>query len=347
MTAAPGPVDDVADLTPGWLTAALRAGGLDAAVDAVTAERIGHGQMGANFRLRLEGTGDLPSTLVAKLGAGEDRSIVAGGYRKEVAFYRDLAATVAVRHPHCHHVSANDDASVFTLLLADLAPAEVGDQLAGCGPVEARQAVENLAALHGPRWCDPTLWDHPELDPTDQDGAAFLGEVFRSAVATFVDQYRAELGDGDEALLRDVVEVLPTWITGRPERFAMLHGDYRLDNLLFAADGVHAVDWQTVGAGHPGRDLAYFLETSLEPAVRRAHQDELAAAYADALRAHGVDPGDVADDLRWGTLQGPMITVLGAVYATAQPTPRSDAMFLTMLRRSLAAIRDLDPLALL
>jgi hypothetical protein len=39
--------------------------------------------------------------------------------------------------------------------------------------------------------------------------------------------------------------------------------------------------------------------------------------------------------------------VLGAVYATAVPTERSDAMFLTMLRRSLAAIRDLDPLALL
>jgi hypothetical protein len=37
--------------------------------------------------------------------------------------------------------------------------------------------------------------------------------------------------------------------------------------------------------------------------------------------------------------------VLGAVYATAERTERGDAMFLTMLRRSLAAIRDLQPLS--
>ena len=347
MTEAPGPVDDVADLTPDWLTAALRAEGFDGRVTSVAAERIGHGQMGANFRLQLDGEGDLPATLVAKLGAGEDRSIVAGGYRKEVAFYRDVAATVAVRRPRCHHVSANEDASVFTLLLADLAPAQSGDQLAGCGPAEARQAVENLAALHGPRWCDPALWDHPELDRVDADGAAFLGDVFGSAVATFVDRYRPDLGEGDDALLHEVAEAVPTWVTARPERFAALHGDYRLDNLLFAEDGVYAVDWQTLGAGHPGRDLAYLVETSLEPDVRREHQDELIDAYADALRGHGVDPGAVAEDLRFGTLQGPLITVLGAVHATAERTDRSDAMFLTMLRRSLATIRDLDPLALL
>ena len=44
-----------------------------------------------------------------------------------------------------------------------------------------------------------------------------------------------------------------------------MHGDYRLDNLMFPehGDGVVAVDWQTLAIGPPGRDLAYFLATSV------------------------------------------------------------------------------------
>jgi hypothetical protein len=40
--------------------------------------------------------------------------------------------------------------------------------------------------------------------------------------------------------------------------------------------------------------------------------------------------------------QGPMITVLGAIFATAERSERADGMFLAMARRSCAAIRDLD-----
>jgi Phosphotransferase enzyme family len=347
------PVDDVADLTPAWLSAAL-----GREVQAVRTEPIGHGQIGSNHRLTLtyadptdaELPDDLPATLVAKLAAGEDRSIVSGGYRKEVAFYRDIAPTVAVRTPRCWHASMTEDATVFTLLLEDLAPAEPGDQLVGCTPEAAEAAAVNLAALHGPRWCDRTLWDHPEVDAVDEAGAAFLGDVFRGAVGTFVDRYRGRLDDDAEALLLAMAEVVPAWIQARPDRFTVLHGDYRLDNLLFDPDGaVSAVDWQTFTVGHPGRDLAYLVETSLEPEVRREHERALAEAHRRALAEHGVDldADEAFDDLRLGLLQGPLITVLGAVYATAERSDRADAMFLTMLRRSLAAMRDLDPLALL
>ena len=204
MTAGdPGPVDDRDDLSPAWLTAALRAGGHEATVTAVHAEPIGHGQIGANYRLALEldGGGAVPSRLVAKLGGGADRSIVSGGYRKEVAFYLDIAATVAVRTPRCWYGAISADGTVFTLLLEDLAPAEPGDQLAGCGPAEAEAAVANLAGLHGPRWDDATLWSHPELDPVDEDGAALLGEIYASAVTTFVGRFTPRTMDfiGDDA----------------------------------------------------------------------------------------------------------------------------------------------------
>ena len=353
MTDGINPVDRAEDLTPEWLTAALRGGGHGITVTAVDATPIGHGQIGANYRLHLTGDGPLPPTLVAKMGAGEDRSIVSGGYRKEVAFYLDLAPTVAVRTPQCWFGAISDDATVFTLLLDDLAPAEPGDQLAGCTPSEAEAAAVNLAGLHGPRWCDATLYEHDEFDPVDPDGAAFLGDIFTGAVSTFVDRYRTGVDDEGERTLRRFAEAVPSWIMARADRFALSHGDYRLDNLLFDLAGtVTAVDWQTLSVGPPGRDLAYFCATSLEPRDRRHHEELLVTKYRDALLDHGVDGTTFSEstsleDYRLGVLQGPLITVLGAVYATAGRSERADTMFLTMLGRSLAAIHDLNPFALL
>lgn len=59
--------------------------------------------------------------------------------------------------------------------------------------------------------------------------------------------------------------VIAPWLLSEYDRFALLHGDYRLDNLLFDPDRtrVSVVDWQTLGVGLPARDLAYFTATSL------------------------------------------------------------------------------------
>ncbi len=344
----PAPVDRVEDLTPAWLSEAL-----GSEVTDVTAEAIGVGQMGASYRLHLTGPRE-PATIVAKLAAGEParRALVREAYRKEVGFYTLLADTVAVRTPGCRYGATAADATVFTLLLDDLAPAEVGDQLAGCTPAEAAAAVVNLAGLHGPRWCDPALTSIEWLPMVDAAGSERLGEIMAVAVETFADRYDGRLEPDDADVLREVAAAMPAWIVARPERFALTHGDYRLDNLLFGPDGVSAVDWQTVTVAPPGRDLAYFIATSLEPDVRVPHEVELVDAYHEALAAHGVDPdrydrATCEDDYRLGMLQGPLVTVLGCVYAMAEPTPRADAMFLAMCRRSCAAIRDLGPLDLL
>jgi len=121
---------------------------------------------------------------------------------------------------------------------------------------------------------------------------------------------------------------------------------------MFAHEGsdVTALDWQTVSLAPPARDLAYFLGTSLLRGDRRAHQEALVAHYHDHLMERGVKTYDAAscwDDYRLGQLQGPMITVLGCIYATSTPSERSDRMFLAMATRSCAAIRDLGSMELL
>lgn len=359
-TAAPPVCDAPEELTPQWLTAALATAGVTATVSGVRFERVGNGQIGTSYRLWLDyadasaaAAEGLPATLVAKMAAGDPsaRAVISEGYRNEVAFYTELADSLAVRVPRCWFATISDDHTCFVLLLDDLHPAETGDQVRGVTVDEARAAVVNLAGLHGPRWNDASLLDVAWLNRHTEETAGFYAEILRGAVPQFLDHFEQWLAPEDPATLHEVPDHLAAWLMARPERFAPIHGDYRPNNLMFDLHGagVSAVDWQTLAIGLPGRDIGYFLATSLEPGARRAHERELVQAYHEALRAHGVDDHGVDtcfEDYRLGVVQGPLITVLGAVYAQA-PNPESDAMFTAMITRSLAAIRDLDPWSLL
>jgi hypothetical protein len=349
--------DGVDDLTPEWLSMALAAGGTDCTVRSVASERIGTGQIGTSYRLTLgydSGDAGGPSALVAKLAGGDAaaRARVAAGYEKEVGFYVDIAPTVDVRTPRSWYSAISDDHTAFTLLLDDLHPAQPGVQASGCSPELAAVSLVNLAGLHAPRWNDPSLLEVPYLAPTGPELAELVEAALIAATDDFIDQYRVELDPLDATTLRETARVHRAWQAARPTPFTVTHGDYRLDNLMFHPDGdvVTALDWQTVTTGPPGRDVAYFLGTSLEVGVRRAHEDALIATYHAALRDRGVSDYNASTcfkDYRLGQLQGPMITVLGCMYATAERSDRSDGMFLAMARRSCAAIRDLGSLDLL
>jgi aminoglycoside/choline kinase family phosphotransferase len=352
--------DSPEELTPQWLTSALGTAGVTTPVAAVRFERVGTGQMGTSYRLWLDyddpeaATAEsAPSTLVAKMAAGDPsaRAIISEGYRNEVGFYTQLAHTLAVRTPRCWFATITEDNTCFVLLLDDLAPATPGDQVRGCSVEEATDAVVNLAGLHGPRWRDESLLEIPWLRRHEREGAEFYGQVLAGAIPTFLERFGGRMTAEDADTLAAVPTHLADWLLTRPERFSVIHGDYRPDNLMFPAHGpgVSAVDWQTLALGLPGRDVGYFLATSLEVPVRREHERALVSAYHDALLAHGVEDhgfDECFEDYRLGVVQGPLITVLGAVYAT-DPSDASDAMFTAMITRSLAAIRDLRPFELL
>lgn len=361
MKPSPPPVCDAPeDLTADWLTAALAQNGIATPVVAVRFERVGTGQMGTSYRLWLDYADPAaaeaegaPATVVAKMAAGDpaSRDIIAEGYRNEVGFYRDLAHTLAVRTPECWFATIAEDWKCFVLLLEDLAPSVPGEQVRGVTIDEARDAVVNLAGLHGPRWGDETLLDLPWLKRQDPEGAAFYGQVLEGAIPIFLERFESRMGPDDPATLAEIPGHLAEWLLTRPERFSVIHGDYRSDNLMFPTRGagVSAVDWQTLTVALPGRDVGYFLATSLDVDARRAHERELVTAYHEALLTHGVTGhslDECFEDYRLGVVQGPLITVLGAVYAT-DPNEASDAMFTAMITRSLAAIRDLQPFDLL
>jgi hypothetical protein len=350
-----------ADVTSEWLSAAL---GAD--VTEVGVAPIGTGQTGATYRVRATYAteryameGDLPDTFAVKLPALDDtvRERVAPGYLSEVEFYTDVADRMRIPVPRCFYSAISEGGADFVLVLADMAPAVQGDQIAGCAPREAQLAVQALAGLHGPSWCDPGWLGLSAISmpkPGDEAAANGLGEVSVMAADITIDKLGARMSAQDRDTLRAAMGLVTPWLLAEPKRFALMHGDYRLDNMLFDMHvdpdrtRVTVVDWQTMGVGLPARDLAYFTATSLAPEVRPQIEQDLVGRYHQALLGYGVTDYDADTcwrDYRLGVMQAPLITGLG--FAFAASTERGDEMILTMLHRGCRAIRELGTLDLI
>ncbi len=345
------------DVTPEWLSAALSERRGHVEVTDLKVAAIGTGQTGATYRLRARyatDPGGLPDTFVIKLPAQDDivRGRVAVGYRSECAFYTGVADRVRIPTPQSFYCEITEDAVDYALVLADEAPAVQGDQLAGCGEREARLAVTALAGLHGPSWCDPVWLDFPGIAfaRPDEAGANGLGDVAKMSL----DITLAKLGDRmepeDRETLAATMGLVTPWLLAEYDRYALLHGDYRLDNMLFdpVRSRVSVVDWQTLGVGLPARDLAYFTATSLDSHLRSAIENDLVDEYHRALLTHGVrgyDRETCWRDYRLGVPQALLISALGFAFAAA--TDRGDDMVLTMLTRGCQAVRDLGTLDLI
>lgn len=344
MTATLPIASEAGQITPAWLTAALGAACGGAKAVEVTAVVVGTGQMGDSVRLAItwDRPTDAPATVVAKLPAADPTSRATAAslrnYEIEVSFYRELAPQLPVRAPHCWYADWDPATNDFVLLLEDLAPAEQGDQLAGCSVDQAAIAVEELPRLHAPKWGDPSLASIEWLHRGSEESVAFTAQL----VAGLFDGFRARYADRLDAdvlaLAERLMAALPTYLGNRPGPWTVTHGDYRLDNLLFGThEGgppVAVVDWQTAAHGPGIGDLSYCVGASLLPEARATHEEDLVRLYFDGLRAAGVE--GLSWDECWTEYRrytfGGLIMAIAASMLVKQ-TERGDAMFVTMAQR--------------
>ncbi len=341
---------DERDVTADWLSDVL--GG---EVGGVEHDRIGDGLVGMNLRVALlDSAPELPTSVVVKLPSDDPTSRATGvmlrNYEREVKFYLGVADTVDIRVPHCHHASWDESTGDFVIVLEDMAPAAQGDQVAGCDVVTAHAAVAELARLHGPRWGDPTLAEMDWLGRrTGPDDVAQLVGLWQMFFPGFTATFRSYLTDEAFSLAETFGSRIGPWMDGRTGPETVTHGDYRLDNMLFAtaAGGppVTVVDWQTLGHGAPIGDLAYFCGAGLVPDHRRANERDLLDTYASALGDYGVDVDDgwLWEQYRREAFGGVIMAVVASQIVGT--SGRSEAMFAAMATRHLQHAIDLDSLA--
>ena len=355
----PSPPPLVADpdlVTPAWLTDVLRHGGAidtGTTVTAFDATFIGTGQVGANVRYTLsyDASGPVgPATIVCKFASRDADSAAAGvatrTYETEVAFYRDIAHTVAISRPRCYFAELRPGTADVVLVMEDLAPAEQGDQITGCTIAQAALAIDEAAKLHGPRWGDPALSEFAWLNRNGTTGG--LAGMFGFVWDRFVERYSAALHPVTLAAGPQLKALAPALLAHRPAALTPVHSDYRLDNMLFGTtEGgrpLTVVDWQTVQLGLGPSDIAYFLGSAFEPEVRRSCERDLVARYHRAL-AEGFGVSGYSLDACWADyVRSSYSSMLMAVFASmlVGRTDRGDAMFMAMANRSAQMAADLD-----
>lgn len=352
------PVIEAGAVDAAWLSAALRAAGkLEAGeVERFTATPIGNGLVGSSLRFDLNYSAQAqgPASIVGKFPADDPASRHSGIsmqlYLREVAFYREVARHTAMRTPRVLASAFDPGTHGFALLFEDLAPARPGDQLLGCPPEDAQTALAELALLHAPFWNAPLLASWDWLG-TPEPVAVHLAAMVPAVAAEFRARFESVLEPEIMAAVQALVPLAQALMLGRAAQNTVLHGDFRLDNLLFDAQGgelpMVTLDWQTVAKGCGTLDASYFIGAGLASELRGRHEVELLQLYHAALLAGGVRGYGLEEcwrDYRKHSLNGLFMAMFSAV--AVQRTPRGDAMFLTMARRHGLQALELDAFSL-
>lgn len=345
------PVERPSDLTASWLSAAIGAG----EVADFETERIGTGQMSECYRVKVSYSDGAagPESVVLKVAASDPVSrqtgLALGLYEREVRFYADIAPRLGGPIAPCYHAGIDTSTGVFDLLLGDAVPAVVGNEIAGATIEQATIGVVELGRLHGPLLGDTSLADASWLNRDAPLNQSMIAPLY----AGFLDRYGDQIAPSHRMVCERLVGAFDAYLAAEAQRNTiqgLVHGDYRLDNMLFGAEGADraltVVDWQTVSWGPPLTDLAYFLGCALRTDDRRAHYDSLLRAYHEALGPHApITLADIAEGVRRQAFFGVMMAIVSSMLV--ERTERGDQMFMTMLQRHCDHVLDTDALATL
>ena len=331
-------------LTDTWLSSVLKTD-----VCVRNSSRIGDGLVGMNVRLGLGSDGSVPNSMIAKMPSPDPTSRATGialrNYEREVCFYLEIAPTVDIRVARCYHAEFHADSGDFVLLMEDLAPAEQGNQVTGCDASQARTAVLELARLHGPRWNDPALEEIEWLGRRTSNDSQQLEMLWSMFLPGFINCYGHYLSPDATELINRFGLQIGDWVDGRDSANTVTHGDYRLDNLMFAGPRggapVAAVDWQTPGHGLGITDVSYFLGAGPLPEERRLIERDLVHEYGQALAGYGVavDSDHLWLQYRRDAYAGIVMSVIASQIVGSND--RSEAMFAAMATRHAQHAMDL------
>jgi hypothetical protein len=343
-------------LTPAWLTSALHAAGLG---QGGYVEEVGFSAVGAGvgmmseltrLSLRWSAAADgAPATVIAKYASTNPTNRAAGDgfhvYEREVRFFSELEQLTTARTPLCYF--ARYQAGNYLVLMEDLGAYRTGSQAEGADLADAELAVDELARLHAPFWGRvealdwvPTIFRSYHADA-----------LYSMAVGSWdkmVDTFADHVPDSIRAAGPTIHAALPALQAAVNEGPAtLIHGDFRLDNLMFGAMPAHRpiiiLDWQGPLRARGIVDVAVLLGQNVHVPVRRQHERALIARYTRRLAELGVSYGE---DEAWRDYRVTLMylwcyctTITGGLDGS---DPRSYAWMSQCVARQCAATLDHD-----
>ncbi len=334
------------DVTLAWLNEVMAC-----RIEAMEVEVIGGGSgvLGELARIKLtyaDGNAG-PASIIGKFSAPvqEAREVASGlgFYEMEGLFYKTAGPHVPVKVPVCYFETFLPDTLQFVLLIEDIS-GQVVDQIQGCTLGQAEAAIDALVQLHS--WgVNGGLADRGDFlrSQTDEKFIGFLaGSVEASVPATlakFPDETPVWLKEAGSRFHKTIGE-LAAQLATMPATF--VHGDFRADNLVFAADGnLTILDWQIISRSTGAFDVGMIMSQSLPTELRRAHGETLIERYLDGRAANNAPM--TREEFDQGFRTSVAFALVYPIVAGAiidESFPRSRLLASTMLKRACSALED-------
>ena len=318
---------------------------------AVTSVSVIDGDAGTSSRARLALTGDgVPDSVFVKMAAETAATRLMGEVgilgETETRFYQELSPELT-GVPKSYGSAFDPMTGRFVLVLEDLAveACEFPDTLHPLTTDQASLIVELLARLHGTFWgvC-PRSGRAWWLNAASADKFTALTQpVLKTSLRRLADRspiFRSTKG----RFIAENYGAVARLIDAPPH--TVMHGDAHPGNVYFRNGEAGLLDWQAVRRGHPGRELAYTLVTSMTTADRQAHQRELLDHYRQALAGAG-GPDLDRDDLWDRYRKGALYAYVAALITAGMGGMQAEGIAMEGLKRGVAALEDLDTVALL
>ena len=274
------------------------------------------------------GDSDLPTSVIVKMPTQVDENFAVGdgmqAYEREIVVYQRLRPSLGLPMPKFFYGAMDPDPAPwlgrplfflfehlpirsvnwligqflklsakskrrYILVLEDIDDARAPTQLTGGTLDDAHQALVVLAAFHAHNWMRTEPQEtYDKIWPMDRASRVFQASYLRNRDA-FVERFGHVVSGDTVAHLDEIQDRVPdisASLAARP--WTLLHGDFRLDNLLFRPDGeIVVLDLQGLGMGRPAVDVAYFITTALT-SEHRDEEELLLRTYHDALVGAGV-----------------------------------------------------------
>ena len=287
----------VDDLTTEWLQEKLGSVLGDARICSFESQIVGadEGFMGqlARVTLTTEGGGDNTlKSVIAKFAATSEKIRDLASemqyYQREIGFYRDIGHDVGVPVASSYYFEHAQSTNHFVILMEDLAPIPVSDQLVGTDPATSRAVIESMATLHAKWWNSERLAEYAWAQPiVNAKPIAESRDMLDESIAAAEKSGRFD----DYPEFKRLVPMLPPLLKMEappPFPYTLCHGDLRSDNVFYDSDGIKLIDWQLAGMASPMNDIARFLSQSITVEQRRETEQDLLQVYYDKLIELGV-----------------------------------------------------------
>jgi Ser/Thr protein kinase RdoA (MazF antagonist) len=342
----------------GWLGLPRTVEDIDAAVlskimgTTVRSVRVLGSDAGTSSRARLAVSGkDVPESVFVKIAAKTAATRLMGELGRlghtEVRFYSQLAPQLS-GVPNAYGAAFDPWTGRYLLVLEDL-PAEsceFPDTLHPLSPDHAGLIVELLAALHATFWDRLPREGHGPLGwlytPSGDVTSLLTGSLMKTSIKRLAERTTIPVENG--RFIADNYRAVAALIDTPPH--TVMHGDAHPGNMYFCGGKAGLLDWQAVRRGHPSRELAYTLITSLTPEDRRVAQRELLDDYRRALAAAG-GPDLDRDDLWLRYRQGAQYGYVAPLITAGMGGMQVEGIAMEGLRRGVAALDDLETIAAL